>query len=237
MAFLPILYRIQELDSKALALKKSLEQAAIDPNLVAVKALHYQSEGALAAIHNSRRQISISQRKLELELKTCQELLKHEEDKLYNGTVISSRSLEQVQQKSEEYRIQQGKLEDQILVLLEEDEKCLTQQDDLQKRLAACAKEIEGIGQEIKQQSAAAALELSEIEFELAELKPQIPAAWLERYQKIAKAHSGIGITKIKTDSCGACHVGLSDAMLRKAKQGEDTMIFCENCGRIIYYN
>jgi predicted nucleic acid-binding Zn-ribbon protein len=236
MAFLPILFRIQELDSKALTLKKSLEQAANNPNLLALKTLREQSEKALVAINDQRRETTISQHKLELELQTCQGLLKNEEDKLYNGTVVSSRSLEQVQQKAQEYRIQQGKLEDQILAFLEKDEKQGLEQEELKKRLNSCEREIAEIEREIKQQTAEAALEQSEIEMELAELKPQVPAPWLERYQRIAKAHSGIGITKIKKDSCGACHVGLSDALLRTAKQGEDTLIFCESCGRILYY-
>ncbi len=237
MANLPILYRIQELDSKALALKKSLAQAASNPNLAALRTLHQQSEKALTAVNAQRRQNTISQHKLELELKTCQDLLQHEEDKLYNGTVVSSRSLEQVQQKAQEYRIQQGKIEDQILELLENDEKQSAEQEELRKRLTSCEQEIAEIEREMKQQSAEVALQLSEMEMELDELRPQIPLPWLERYQKIAKAHSGIGITKIKTDSCGACHVGLSDSLLRKAKQGEDALIFCENCGRILYYS
>ncbi len=237
MANLPILYRIQELESKGLAFKKSLDQAANNPNLVAIKTLHQQSEKALSALNDQRRQNTISQHKLELELKTCQDLLKHEEDKLYNGTIVSSRSLEQVQQKAQEYRSQQGKIEDQILVLLEKDEKQSAEQEELRKRLTSCEQEITKIEKEMKLQSAEVALQLSEMEMELDELKPQIPPPWLERYQRIAKAHSGIGITKIKNDSCGACHVGLSDSLLRKAKQGEDALIFCENCGRILYYS
>jgi predicted nucleic acid-binding Zn-ribbon protein len=236
MAFLPILYRIQELDSKTLALKRTFEQTASDPNLLALQSLQQQSEASLAKIHSVRRKLTVSGRQLELDLKACQEHLKHEETKLYDGTVVSSRGLEQVQQKAAEYKNQQVKLEDQLLAILEEDEKLTAQQADLEKRLVACEKELAAIMQNTKQQAAAIALEQSEINFELEELRPQIPVEWLERYQRIAKAHQGIGIAKIKADSCGACHVGLSDSLLRKAKQGEDTLIFCENCGRILYY-
>jgi predicted nucleic acid-binding Zn-ribbon protein len=236
MAFLPLLFRIQELDSKAIALKRTLEQAALNPNLLALESLLQQSKASLIKVKNARRELNSSQRQLELELKTCQEHLEHEEKKLYDGTVVSSRGLEQVQQKAAEYKKQQVKLEDQILVFLEEDEKLAVNQADLEKRLIACEKELEIIQKDIKQQSGAIALEQNEINLELEELRPQIPTEWLERYQRIAKAHLGIGIAKIKTDSCGACHVGLSDALMRKAKQGEDTLIFCENCGRILYY-
>lgn len=237
MAFLPVLFRIQELDSKALALKRTLEQAAVDPNLLALQSLQQQSKASLVKISSTRQKLNSSQRQLELELKTCQEHLGHEEKKLYDGTVVSSRGLEQVQQKAAEYKNQQVKLEDQILALLEEDEKLAAEQAELQKRLVACEQELETVRQDIKQQSGAIALEQDEINFELEELRPQIPIEWLERYQRIAKAHLGIGIAKIKTDCCGACHVGLSDALMCKAKQGEDTLIYCENCGRILYYN
>ncbi|HBE80556.1 MAG TPA: hypothetical protein DDW65_22640 [Firmicutes bacterium] len=237
MAFLPILFRIQELDSRALFLKQAREQAAANPNLMALQSLYRQSETALAKLDNERKKTTTAQHQLELELKTCLEHLRNEEAKLYNGTVVSSRGLEQVQQKAEEYKIQQAGLEDQILNLLEEDENLTGKQTGLQKRLKECEREIASLRQEIKQQSGEFALEENEVNVELAELRPQVPPEWLERYQRIAKAHFGIGIAKIKTDSCGACHVGLSDGMLRKAKQGEDTLIFCENCGRILYYS
>ena len=228
MAFLPILYRIQELDSQALALKRTLDQAAADPNILAVQTLQQQIVTSLGKIETQRQRINSAQRQLELDLKACQERLGHEEAKLYDGTVVSSRGLEQVQQKATEYRNQQAKIED---------EKLAAEQSDLKKRLTACEAETAAIQQRLKQQSMEIALEQNQIDSELEELRPRVPVEWLERYQRIAKAHFGIGITKIKTDSCGACHVGLSDLLLGKAKQGEDTLIFCESCGRILYFS
>jgi predicted nucleic acid-binding Zn-ribbon protein len=174
---------------------------------------------------------------LELELKDCLEHVKHEEEKLYNGSIMSSKGLEQVQQKATEYKNHQVVVEDQILGLLEEDEKLSAQQTNLQKRLTVCDQETSTILQQIKQKSAEIAFEEIELNFELEELRPKVPPEWLARYQKIANAHFGVGIAKIKTGSCGACHVGLSEALLGKAKQGEDTLIFCEDCGRILYFS
>jgi predicted nucleic acid-binding Zn-ribbon protein len=237
MPHLPILYRIQELDSRVLALKRTLEQAITDPNLLALQSLQQQILVSLTKIDKERKKVNVSQRRLELDLKDCSEHLKHEEEKLYNGTVMSSRGLEQVQQKATEYKNHQTEVEDQILVLLEADEKLSTEQTNLQKRLETCNQEIASMQLEIKQKAAENALEENEINFELEELRPQVPTEWLTRYQKIAQAHFGVGIAKIKTGSCGACHVGLSDSLLSKAKQGEDIIIFCENCGRILYFS
>jgi uncharacterized protein len=237
MPYLPTLFRIQELDSRVLALKRAREQAAADPNLLALQSLHHQIGASLIKIENARKKVNSSQRQLELELKDCLEHVKHEEEKLYNGVIVSSKGLEQVQQKATEYKNHQLVVEDQILALLEEDEKLATDQTNLQKQLAVCDQETIAMQQQIKQKSAEIAFEEIELNLELEELCPKVPPEWLARYQKIANAHFGVGIAKIKTGSCGACHVGLSEALLSKAKQGEDTLIFCEDCGRILYFN
>lgn len=237
MPYLPTLFRIQELESRAQALKRAQEQTVADPNLLALQTLQQQTTVSLTKIENESQRISNLQRQFDLDLKVCLEHVKHEEEKLYNGTVMSSKGLEQVQQKADEYKNHQAEIEDQMLGLLEEEEKITAQKTDLQKHLAACSQEIASIQRKIKQKLAEIALEENELNFELAELSPTVPAEWLARYQKIAKAHSGIGIAKIKTGSCGGCHIGLSDALMNKAKQGVDTLIFCENCGRILYFS
>jgi predicted nucleic acid-binding Zn-ribbon protein len=236
MAILPLLYRIQEIESRVAELDRNLAAAQQNPNLIAVRLLQNELKTSVDGIEADLKKVKNAQRRLDLELKTCQERLKNEEDKLYGGTVGHARELEQIQQKVGEYQNHRGKIEDELLQLMEKDEEYSDQLAELRQRWEKVLQENDRIEADIKQQSLEVGFEKDQLLMELEELTPQIPPDWLERYRKIAKAHRGIGIAKLKQNSCGACHVSLSDSRLNQVKRGEDKLQFCENCGRILFY-
>jgi predicted nucleic acid-binding Zn-ribbon protein len=237
MATLPLLYQVQEIESRVAVLTKSLEILVADPNLLALKGLLEELAMVAQAKETELQRVKTRQRQLDLELQLCQERLQYEEKRLYDGSVTHARELEQIQQKTTEYRGTQSKIEEEILQLMESDEQLTAELQQLAQRRQTVGQEQQRIQAELKQQSFAVIVEKEELQAELAELEPQIPTEWLERYRRIAKAHRGIGIAKVKQDSCGVCHVSLADFHLQQVKRGEDKLQFCENCGRILYYS
>jgi predicted nucleic acid-binding Zn-ribbon protein len=237
MAILPLLYRVQEIENRLAFLAKSLEELAANPNLQALQSLRQELTATAKVKESELHQVKTRQRRLDAELKLCQEKLTHEEKRLYDGSVTQARELEQIQQKATEYHGVQAKLEEDILQLMEADEQLTAAIHQLAQRQQAAGREEEQIQAELRQQSWELVVEQEDLQAELAELEPQITPEWLERYRRIAKAHRGIGIAKLKQNSCGACHVSLSEFYLQQVKRGEDKLHFCENCGRILYYS
>lgn len=236
MAFLPVLYRIQEIETALNALEQREAAAKQDPNYQALKMLQQQLESSLVLLEKEMGQSNSSQRQMDLELKSCLEHIKVEEQKLYSGKTSSSRELEQIQQKMTEYQKSKDKYEEQLLELMEAAENFLTRQNEEKSRLEKCLQEMQANKKIINQKLLEIKLEKTDLEAELSDLVSQIPPEWLERYRKIAKSHRGIGIAKVKQNSCGGCHVSLSESLLQKIKRGNDQINFCENCGRILYY-
>lgn len=236
MAYLPLLLQLQTLDSERNVLNRAKEDAAKDQNLHALQFLAHELESALSKSGAELNTVRTNLRRAELDLKTTQDRIRAEEQKLYSGTITSSRELDQLQQKIEESHKSREKLEEETLRLMEADETLSRDVAALEKRLQSCRMETEALQREIGQKLKAIRIELEGLDDERAALLPQIPGEWIDRYQKISKAHHGVGIAKMKNNSCGACHVSISDALLQKAKRGEDKLIFCENCGRILFY-
>ncbi|HYH01741.1 MAG TPA: C4-type zinc ribbon domain-containing protein [Bacillota bacterium] len=237
MAILPILHRVQEVESRLRQLEQALQQLNENPNLTALQLLQSNLVRTRQSTENDLQQLKSRQRQLDLELKSCQERLQHEESKLYNGSIVLPRELEQLQQKVSEYQNLRSKLEEDLLQLMERDEVSTAELTGMHKREATTARELAQIREELQQQALEINFEKEQLQMELVDLLPQIPGEWLERYRRIAKAHRGIGIAKLKQNSCGACHVGLSESILHQVKRGEDKLIFCENCGRILYFS
>ncbi|TCL61538.1 putative nucleic acid-binding Zn-ribbon protein [Hydrogenispora ethanolica] len=236
MVNLPHLYRLQEIEGRLLALQKLRLRIAEDPELKERQKAWQNSDQLLKESEAERQRLQTNQRRLELELKTCQEHLAAEERKLYGGGVSSARELEQLQQKAAEYAKKRAALEDDLLQLMEGEEQLSAKLS----QLTAIRDETVGVLEQLKQEHARQLLEVTIEEQDLTEEAEQVaaklPKDWLERYRRIAKSHHGIGMAKVKSNSCGACHISLSESMLQNVKRAEDTLLFCESCGRILYY-
>ncbi len=236
MAYLPVLFRIQEINNRQRILKQSIAEKEKSPDLIELRNRRAEYNLKLAAIKKKQEFIRKSQHQLDLDLKSLLEKIRQEETRLYGGSVVNSRELGQIQQKVSEYTNSKSQIEERIYQLMEEEEKLaklrvqvVNADQTLGQKLAISETEIERKISEFN-------LESAELDFELTELMPKVPGEWLDKLEKIARSHNGIGIAQIKAGCCGACHVSLSEFLLQKAKRGEDQILLCENCGRIIFY-
>jgi hypothetical protein len=55
-------------------------------------------------------------------------------------------------------------------------------------------------------------------------------------YDRIRKGRAGVGITEAVAGRCGRCNIQLRPQFYQDLKKGE-TIMTCESCGRILYYN
>lgn len=236
MAYLPVLFRIQEIHNRQRALRKLLTEAQQRPDLLELRDRKADYSKKRDAIEKKQESLRKSQSQLDLDLKSCLSKIKLEETKLYSGSVVNSRELEQIQLKILEYTNTKEKLEEIVYQLMEEEEKLINVKDQIEKVKQSSDQQLAIMEAETRQKIFEINLEAAELEMELNELLPKVPDEWLVRLERIASYHNGVGIAKIKSGCCGACHVSLSDSLLQKVKRGEDQILLCENCGRIIFY-
>lgn len=236
MANLPVLFRIQEINNRQKAILRSIVEAEQNTDLINYKTLKAEYRKKMAAISQKQKSAQKKQQQLDLELKLCLEKIKQEETKLYGGSVINSRELEQIQQKAAEYNNSKAKIEESMLQLMEEEEKLVKYSERVVEKDRNNEDKLTILEGRIKERIFEYKLELAELDSELDELTPLVSEDWLKKLEKIANSHNGVGIAQIKSGCCGACHVSLSEFLLQKAKRGEDQILLCENCGRIILY-
>jgi len=67
------------------------------------------------------------------------------------------------------------------------------------------------------------------------ELMPKIPSDQINLYLKIFVKKSGIALSPVNDDFCSMCHVRIRPQVLNELK-GQEKIIICENCGRILYW-
>lgn len=78
-----------------------------------------------------------------------------------------------------------------------------------------------------------AADKLAACDAEIASLKERVDAALLEKYEKV-KQHQPIPMAKVINNKCAGCNMSLPMVVLKRV-YAPDTVVECENCGRILY--
>ena len=81
-------------------------------------------------------------------------------------------------------------------------------------------------------------LALVEVEKKRGELRPQISEAALATYDRIAKA-KGTGVAEALHQKCMACQMMLRPQRWNdlRDRSNDETMMSCESCGRMLYYD
>lgn len=75
---------------------------------------------------------------------------------------------------------------------------------------------------------------MRQLEQERAGLLAQIPADQITLYTSIFKKRAGTALSPVKGDFCSLCHMRVRPQMLNEIRE-RAAIIFCENCGRILY--
>jgi len=66
-------------------------------------------------------------------------------------------------------------------------------------------------------------------------LRILIPSEQLELYHKIAAKRHGIALSPVHDEFCSLCHMRIRPQVINELKAGK-SIILCENCGRILYW-
>src|SRR5205809_815249 len=222
---------LQDRDRKISRLRNEL--ANIGPERRALEAKTASSQATLDSARHRTKQIESDRKKLELDVEAKKQ-------------AIERYALQQFQtKKNDEYRalaheIEMAreaivKLEDQQLELME-------QAETAQKRLAAAAKIAEEAKKLADKQLADLGerdenlkKELAALEADRDQLAGAVDESVLPRYERLRKSKGENVVVGVAHGVCGGCHMKLQRQVIVTC-QGNQEIVACPNCGRILYY-
>lgn len=234
MNVLKELHRYQDLQQRVQKLNK--EQSALMVETAMTEAMERLARitAQLAAIEETISDTKRRMKRWEDENNETQGYLRQSEKKLYDGTITQAKELTQMQQKNDEYRETIRKTDETIFGLMELIEEKESELQKLQDEESKLARNISDLEAKNHQQNIRFEKEIAEAKSQAAEMRQGIAPELLSVFDKISRAHHGIAIAELQGDTCGACHVSLSSAIVQRIKKN-DTLQTCENCGRIVY--
>ena len=76
----------------------------------------------------------------------------------------------------------------------------------------------------------------SELQTERAGIAKEVTAATYQQYERVRKGRRGLAVAEVVEGRCTACHMVLRLQFYQDVKRTE-SILFCESCQRILYYN
>ncbi len=128
-----------------------------------------------------------------------------------------------------------AKKEDRVLGCLEELEKLNKELEAKEKGLSGMQDHLESEKKAIAKEVARIHREFSDVEQSRKKLLQTIDTQLLTKYEQIKATSGGIAVALVNNATCSECHLGIPPQMYNEL-QRQDTLRFCPNCQRIIYW-
>ncbi len=134
-------------------------------------------------------------------------------------------------------QIQQGnvRIEEEILTIMEEAERLVSQKTDREAHYSGTAKEAEEGKAVLENQLAACAREIEEHERLKNTFITQIQTELLDLYHRIKQKRPELTVAAVENSCCRGCHVNIPPQLFNEIKRCQK-IITCPHCNRILFW-
>lgn len=214
---------LRELDKLLEAKPKELE--------VARDRLSRQKQAA-DGLEEGAKRIQMEIDRFELDLQTGEEKVANLRTQ-QNGAK-TNREYKAFQDEIDAIRVENSRVEDQILELMtkiessgEQEAKAQRNVEEEERRMSEADR---GLAAEIDQIKA----EHDEMKARYDDLASQVDPKYMEPYARLARHRDGIAVVPVKNGMCGGCFINLPPQAIN-ALMGAHELVFCHSCGRILF--
>lgn len=192
------------------------------------------AEEASRKTTGAQRALEAEQTDLELQNRTMVDRVKKLDKRLYGGSVVSPREVEQMQEEMKTLKAQIATHEDRVMEIWEE----LPVAQALAAADLAVLEEVRSRVEESKRLAKASYLELESRFRKLSAERPsvlaRVPPGMAAQYEAIRKRTGNTAMAQIQQG--GSCECGMMVPEKACDRVRHDELATCESCHRILYY-
>jgi predicted nucleic acid-binding Zn-ribbon protein len=217
--------RIAGLEAEATRLPRQIEtlQTALADAKKAVEIIKNK-------VDSTRKDLRAREKDLEVANVKRQKL----EAKLYE--VKTNKEYSAVLLEIEEAKQEKAKTEEDILGLMEMQERLAVDIKDAEQRFKAREEQARQDETVVRKKLAAVEAELATVRTQRTSRAKELPAGLLASYDRILKARGGVAVAAVSAAAvCGGCRVGIRPQAVQELRSGTGLMV-CESCGRYLYW-
>jgi len=136
----------------------------------------------------------------------------------------------------EEIKQEKTRIEEEILTLMERQERLAVEVREAEAGLAVREAQARTEEAEVKQRLATLAADLAALQADREALARQLPPDLLASYERLFRHRAHLAVAPVLPGGiCGGCRVSLTPQAFQELKQ-QGSLRTCENCGRYLYW-
>jgi predicted nucleic acid-binding Zn-ribbon protein len=222
---------LQDRDRKIHRVRQEL--AHIGPERETLRAKATATQAQLETVKTRAKQTESDRKRLELDVET-----KKQQINKYANQQLQTRKNEEYRALAHEIetcRAEITKIEDGEIELMEQSEQTQKEASRLSREADETKKMVEGQVAQLDQREENLKKELAELQQGRAELAAVVEKTALNRYERLIESKGDNVVVGVDHSVCGGCHMKLP-AQIIVTCQGQQKIVSCTNCGRILYY-
>jgi uncharacterized protein len=231
-AELTTLIDLQTFDSKIATLEA--DAARLPKQIEAIQASLAEAKRTVEAFRTKIDQTKKDLRGKEKDLEVHAVKRAKEESRLYE--VKTNKEYSAVLLEIEEVKQVKAKTEEEILGLMEMQERLGVDIKDAEQRFKAREEQAKQDESSVRRKLAAVEQELEGLRGQRNTRAKDVPAGLVASYERIARARGGVAVAAVNTAAvCGGCRVSIRPQAIQELRAATALML-CESCGRYLYW-
>ena len=228
---LDILKRAQEIDREIYRIRHEI--IAIPESIRELSEAYEAEKSHMAQLENQLKEVQLQQKKKEGELGEKETMIRKYNSQLTQ--VKTNKEYSALQQEIASLKADGSLLEDQILTILEQAEGVQKQVRQERERLTRAEKETQEEQKALNIRANELKTQIAGFEEKRIEIMKQVPPEARELYDKIIEKKEGLAVVPVLGEACGACRMEIRPQLLNETRLKE-SLVICENCSRILYF-
>jgi uncharacterized protein len=225
------LIALQQLDSAAEAARRRLTELpaaeqAIALRLAEADAVAEAAKARLADNHGKRRELEKAVAVVDSRLARFDE---------HKAAVKTNQEYTALLHEIATARSEKDRVEEQILLLMEEADAIAAEILAAETDRAAAAREGEEARRALADESTTLEAEIARLTGLRTERTGRLEAPVLARYEQLLKQRRMVAVAAMTGETCAACHVRLRPAVTQLVRRNSE-LVQCDSCQRILYY-
>ena len=225
------LYELQEIDLAIRDNRKSIAdiegKLQDDSTVVEAEAKLQEEEKRLSETRKTEKQ-------LEWDVEEFSGKIDGVDKQLYGGSVKNPKDLASLNEELEHFKQRRTVMEDKLLDLMTDLDECQCAYDVAKSEHEKAQGQWQENNGHLVEDRDRLNGEIAELESKRLDMVSQFDKSDLGIYERLRKTKGGEAISMVELGMCKGCRINLPTHTLQKVRGGQE-LVYCTNCGRILY--
>ena len=226
---------LQEIDDEILKEKK--KQKKLPARIREIEDTIRNIEKAYQNKKDHAKELQLKIKRKEIDASSVEAKIGKRQDELYGGKISDIKELKQLQKVIELLKKDRDKVEEDLLIVMDQEDTVKRELSEIEKELAQAKKQLEERQKEVRQQEQKIKQRIEEKNKKRAEITDKINSDELmKRYNMLWNEKEGQVVAEIEGPTCSGCNLSLPSDIIYHLQKNNGLLITCPNCNRILIW-